>query len=87
MIVPHSATLDNVKPHPYHHSTMTQDTTLMTVEEVAEYLNLTKKAVRRRVERDAIPYRKVGRSIRFHPQELEEWTKTDAGDTDARYGS
>lgn len=53
---------------------MTKDTKhLWTVEQVADYLQMSEKAVRRRVERDAIPYLKAGRSLRFDPHQIREW--------------
>jgi len=60
---------------------MTQDMTrLWMLEDVAEYLQLTEKAVRRRVERETIPYRKVGRLLRFDPAEIREWTRVEGDD-------
>lgn len=73
--------LDGTVAPAYLGVTMTKDTTqLWTVEQVADYLNLTENAVRKRVERETIPYRKVGRSLRFDPEEVEEWTKPNGGD-------
>ena len=51
----------------------------LTVAEVAIWLGKTEKAVRRLVERDAIPHRHVGRSLRFDRVEVEAWTKPPAG--------
>lgn len=61
---------------------MTDDTKhlpdkLWTVEETASFLNMSEKALRRRIERDQVPYRKVGTSIRFDPVELYRWTEPD----------
>lgn len=53
---------------------------LLDVEGAAEFLGLTEKAVRRRVERDVIPYRKVGRLLRFDPHELYEWSDPNRED-------
>jgi excisionase family DNA binding protein len=36
---------------------------------------LTERHVRKLVEREAIPYRKVGRLLRFSEPEIEEWTR------------
>lgn len=54
---------------------------LLDVEEAAEFLGLTEKALRRRVERDVIPYRKVGRLLRFDPIELYRWSDPNREDT------
>ena len=51
----------------------------LTVSEVAVWLGLTEKAVRRLVDREAIPVRRVGRSLRFVRAEVEAWTRPTAG--------
>jgi excisionase family DNA binding protein len=49
---------------------------LMTVAEAADYLNLTPKALRRRVERGAVPVTRLGpRTIRFHQFTLDVWMR------------
>lgn len=55
-------------------------TTLLTTKEAAIALRMTESFMRARVHRaknnldeHPIPYRKVGRSIRFAIHELEEW--------------
>ena len=65
---------------------MTDETTrlpdrLLAIDEAAEFLGLTEKALRRRVERDVIPYRKVGRLLRFDPLELYEWSDPNREET------
>lgn len=47
----------------------------LTVAEVAAWLGLTEKAVRRRVQRHAIPHRKVGKVLRFDRAEVEAWSQ------------
>lgn len=47
----------------------------LTLSELCEWLNITERHARKLVARDAIPYRKVGRLLRFTPAEIEEWSK------------
>ena len=46
---------------------------LLTTEEAAERLNITPRHVRRLVFERRIAYRKVGRYVRFHPDDLAEY--------------
>jgi excisionase family DNA binding protein len=46
---------------------------LLTTEEAAERLNITPRHVRRLVFERRIAYRKVGRFVRFHPDDLAEY--------------
>ena len=46
---------------------------LLTPEEAAERLNITPRHVRRLVFERRIAYRKVGRYVRFHPDDLAEY--------------
>jgi excisionase family DNA binding protein len=46
---------------------------LLTWDEAAERLNTTPRHVRRLVFERRIAYRKLGRYIRFHPDDLEEY--------------
>ena len=46
---------------------------LLTMEEVAERLRTTPRHVRRLVFERRIAYRKVGRYVRFHPDDLAEY--------------
>ena len=47
--------------------------TAMTVQEVAEYLNVDPKTVYRLVNRGELPGFKVGGSWRFQKNDLDEW--------------
>jgi excisionase family DNA binding protein len=49
-------------------------TRMLTISELCEWLNITERHARKLVERDAIPYRKVGRLLRFPEAEIEEWS-------------
>ena len=47
---------------------------MLTIGELCEWLNITERHARKLVERNAIPYRKVGRLLRFPEAEIEEWS-------------
>ncbi len=47
--------------------------TLLSVEQAAERLGTSVRFVRRLVFERRIAYRKVGRYVRFHPDDLEEY--------------
>ena len=48
---------------------------MLTIEQVCEWFNVTERHVRKLVEREAIPYRKVGRLLRFAEHELDLWSR------------
>jgi excisionase family DNA binding protein len=48
---------------------------MLELNELCEWLNITKRHARKLVEREAIPYRKVGRLLRFPEAEIEEWSR------------
>jgi len=45
----------------------------MTVKEIAEYLGLTTKAIYNRVHMCRIPYSKLGSSLRFDKEAIDNW--------------
>ncbi len=47
---------------------------MLTIAELCDWLNITERHARKLVERDAIPYRKVGRLLRFPEAEIEQWS-------------
>jgi excisionase family DNA binding protein len=49
---------------------------LLTTEEVAERLRTTPRYVRRLVFERRIAYRKLGRYVRFHPDDVAEYVAT-----------
>jgi excisionase family DNA binding protein len=49
-------------------------TRLLTLAELCAWLNITEGHARKLVERDAIPYRKVGRLLRFAEAEIDAWS-------------
>ena len=52
-----------------------QGTRMLTLDQLCEWLNITDRHARKLVERDAIPYRKVGHLLRFAEAEIEEWSQ------------
>jgi len=46
---------------------------LLTPEEAAERLNVTLRFIRRLCHERRVPYTKVGKLVRFDPDELEAW--------------
>lgn len=52
-----------------------RDSRMLTLGELCEWLNITERHARKLVERDAIPYRKVGHLLRFAEAEIEEWSR------------
>lgn len=48
---------------------------LMTIEDVVKYLQLSKRKIREMIAEKAIPHIRIGRSVRFQRSELEKWTK------------
>jgi excisionase family DNA binding protein len=48
---------------------------MLTLDELCSWLNITERHARKLVERDAIPYRKVGHLLRFPEAEVDEWCR------------
>lgn len=47
---------------------------LWTINDVAGYLSVSVLTIRSWVYKKTIPYRKVGRHLRFNSSEIEKWT-------------
>ena len=54
------------------------DTDIMTVREVAEYLKVNERTIYRLVANGGIPAFKVGGSWRFRKAEINRWTESNA---------
>ncbi len=54
------------------------DEELLTLEEAAAWLKLSKRTLYYHVERDSIPYLKAGRLLRFSRQALMDWMQRQA---------
>ncbi len=50
---------------------------MLTLGELCEWLNITERHARKLVERNAIPYRKVGHLLRFPEAEVEDWCRPE----------
>lgn len=46
---------------------------LWKVEEVAEYLRMSPNTIYDKVHSKTIPFLKIGRLVRFRPNEIEKW--------------
>jgi excisionase family DNA binding protein len=46
---------------------------LLTIDELAEHLGVTVRHVRRQIAERRLPYLKVGRLVRFDPDEIAGW--------------
>ncbi len=49
---------------------------VMTVSEVADYLRLNPQTVYRKAKAGELPALRIGRAIRFHRAELEQWLRS-----------
>ena len=47
----------------------------LTIEELCEYLKISKQTVYLMTSRDAIPFFKVGRRLRFRREAIDKWAK------------
>jgi excisionase family DNA binding protein len=56
---------------------------MLSLRELCEWLNITERHARKLVERDVIPYRKVGHLLRFAESEVEEWSRPKPRDAKA----
>jgi excisionase family DNA binding protein len=50
----------------------------LTVSEAAKLLRITTRSIYQMIAESRIPYRRVGRAVRFEQTELMEWTKAQA---------
>ncbi len=46
---------------------------LLTIDQLAERLGITVRHVRRLVAEKRVPYLKVGKLVRFNPDEIKQW--------------
>jgi excisionase family DNA binding protein len=53
----------------------------ISLSKAANYLGLTEKALRKRVERREIPFRRAGRKLVFDLLELDQWFENLPGTT------
>jgi excisionase family DNA binding protein len=48
---------------------------IMDIEDASKYLKVSTKTIYRLIKEGDIPYKRIGRSYRFHQMTLEEWVK------------
>ena len=48
---------------------------LLTADDVARTLRVTRRTVYQLVQRDGLPALRVGRHYRFRPESVEQWTR------------
>jgi len=53
--------------------------TVLTLREVASYLNVHPDTIRRHVKRGEIPAFKIGNTWRFNKESIDEWRKEKEG--------
>lgn len=53
---------------------------LWTIGDVAKYLRVSERTVRRRLEEDGLPHRWIGGKLRFLPEEVEVWVGRQPGE-------
>jgi excisionase family DNA binding protein len=46
---------------------------LLSIDALADHLGVTERFVRRLVEDNRVPYLKIGKFVRFHPDDINAW--------------
>jgi len=46
---------------------------LLSIDALADHLGVTERFVRRLVEDNRVPYLKIGKFVRFHPEDINVW--------------
>jgi excisionase family DNA binding protein len=59
-----------------------QSKTLMTLQETADYLRVTRSTIHRLLKRNQIPAFRIGRHWRFNLEEIENWCASHASNKD-----
>ena len=54
---------------------------LLTITQLAAHLGVRERVIQGLVDAGKIPYRKIGKALRFHPAEIEAWWKKLPGQT------
>jgi len=63
-----------------------RSTTVMTLQEVADYLRVTRSTIHRLLKRNEIPAFRIGRHWRFNVEEIEHWCTSRASGKDPAMG-
>jgi len=59
------------------------DSEVMTIEELAEYLKVSKSSLYKLAQQGKVPGQKVGKHWRFHREAIDAWIKSDSPTSDA----
>lgn len=54
-----------------------QPSTVLTIEDLAEYLKISKSTLYKLAQDGAVPGQKVGRHWRFHRNAIDDWLRND----------
>ncbi len=54
-----------------------QLTTVLTIDDLAEYLKISKSTLYKLAQEGALPGQKIGRHWRFHREAVDEWLKIE----------
>ena len=54
-----------------------QPTTVLTIDDLAEYLKISKSTLYKLAQEGALPGQKIGRHWRFHRDAVDEWLRTE----------
>jgi len=57
------------------------DSEVMTIEELAEYLKVSKSSLYKLAQKGKVPGQKVGKHWRFHREAIDAWIKKQPSDT------
>ena len=52
---------------------------LWGIDDVADFLRISDRSVRRRMKEDGLPHRWIGGKLRFIPDEVSEWVAQQPG--------
>jgi excisionase family DNA binding protein len=52
-------------------------TTVLTIEDLAEYLKISKSTLYKLAQEGALPGQKVGRHWRFHREAVDQWLRNE----------
>lgn len=58
-----------MKPH--------QETTVLTIDDLSEYLKISKSTLYKLAQEGALPGQKIGRHWRFHREAVDDWLRTE----------
>jgi excisionase family DNA binding protein len=57
------------------------ETAVLTIDDLAEYLKISKSTLYKLAQEEAVPGQKVGRHWRFHPDAVDQWLRKGSSAT------